>query len=203
MGNDVGAQWSLVERLRRPKVVLVSVALQRVPQHVKLIGGDVDGPVENDPLNGLVTGRLRQRALKQTLTTPGNVFKRVGDVLQRWIGLIGALGQYYEDGDGGDAVWFLLCLRPVGVQLRVVGVQLKLSGKLHLIDGVLRAATVLPAKVQTEVGEGVGVAEGAVSHCHRFVGVNGQGNATTRVYQLTLHEIAADAHRLQLQTFRR
>ena len=63
MGNDVGAQWSLVERLRRPKVVLVSVALQRVPQHVKLIGGDVDGPVENDPLNGLVTGRLRQRAL--------------------------------------------------------------------------------------------------------------------------------------------
>ena len=120
-------------------------------------------------------------------------------MLQRWIGLIGALGQYYEDGDGGNAIWFLLCLRPVGVQLRVVGVQLKLSGKLHLIDGVLRAATVLPAKVQTQIGESVGVAEWTVSHRHRFVGVNGQGNATTRVYQLTLHKVAADANRLQVR----
>ena len=59
----VGAEQSSVEWLNRPVVVLVAVALERGAQQVKLPGAHVDGPIEDDPLDGLEAGRLRQRAL--------------------------------------------------------------------------------------------------------------------------------------------
>lgn len=60
--SNIGPDWSVVEWLYGPEVVLMSVALERVSEHVELIRIDVDWLVEYDPGDALVACWLGEGA---------------------------------------------------------------------------------------------------------------------------------------------
>lgn len=109
-----------------------------------------------------------QITLPLEVTSIGDVGQRVGDVLQLTVSG-GILRQLDHHRQCDQPIRRPPRLWPVRVELAVEGVQLQLAGKLLAGDGVLRAAVVLPAKVQRHIGQRVGVAEGAAADGHRLL----------------------------------